>query len=37
MVHQGNEKNLSTKETTVVSQDRPKFFGKPVTCGSQVV
>ena len=37
MLHQGNEKNLSTKETIVVSQDCPKFLETPVTCGSQRV
>ena len=35
MLHPGNEKNLSMKETIVVSQDCPKFLGPPVTCGSQ--
>ena len=31
------EKNLTTKETMAASQDCPKFFGLPVTCGSQRV
>ena len=37
MLHQDNQKNLSTKETIVVSQDCPKLLGSPVTCGSQRV
>ena len=37
MLHQGNGKILSTKETIVVSQDCPKLLGLPVTCGSQRV
>ena len=37
VLHQDNEKNLSTKETMIVSQDYPKFLGSPVTCGSQRV
>ena len=37
MLDQDNGKNLSTKETIVVSQDCPKFFESPVTCGSQRV
>ena len=37
MLHQDNGKNLSTKETIVVSQRCLKFLGSPVTCGSQSV
>ena len=37
MLNQGNGKNLSTKETIVVSQDYPKILGSPVTCGSKRV
>ena len=37
MPHQSNSKYLSTKKTMVVSQDGPKFFGLPVTCGIQRV
>ena len=37
MLHQDNGKNLSKKETIVVSQDCPKLLGSPVTCGSQRV
>ena len=37
MLLQGNKKNMSTKETIVVSQDCPKFLVSPVTCGSQRV
>ena len=37
MLHQGNGKTMSTKETIVVSQDCPKFVGSSVTCGSQRV
>ena len=37
MLHQGSGKNLSTKETIVVSQDSSKFFRSPVTCGGQRV
>ena len=37
MLHEGNGKNLSTKETIVVPQDCPKILGSPVTCGSQMV
>ena len=37
MLNQSNGKNLSTKETIVVSQDYPKILGSPVTCGSKRV
>ena len=37
MLHQGNGKNLSTKETLVMSHNCPKFFVLPVICGSQRV
>ena len=37
MLHQDDGKNLSMKETIVVSQDCIKFLGSPVTCGSQRV
>ena len=36
-LHEDNGKNLSTKETIVVSQDCPKRLGSPMTCGSQRV
>ena len=36
-LHQDNEKNMSTKENIVVSQECLKFLGQPVTCGSQRV
>ena len=35
MLPQDNGKNLSMKETIFVSQDCPKVFGSPLTCGSQ--
>ena len=35
MLYQGDGKNLSTKETIVVSQNCPKFLGSPVRSGSQ--
>ena len=37
MLHEGNEKNLSMKETPVMPQDCPKFLGSPVTCGGERV
>ena len=37
MLHQRNEKNLSTEEAIVVSQDCPKFLRSPVTCDSKRV
>ena len=37
MLHRSNGKNLSTKETQVVSQECPKFLGVLVICGSQRV
>ena len=37
MLQKSNGKNLSTKETVVVSQECPKFLGVLVICGSQRV
>ena len=37
MLHQGNGKNLRTKETIVVLQDYTNILGSPVTYGSQRV
>ena len=37
MLYHGGGKNLSTKETIVVSRDYPKCLGSPVTLVSQRV